>query len=297
MVALFQQALAEPSFGSWNQYIRETLSYLKENKHHFFCPDLMAYYELVETDKKRKLFKGEMEFIDGNGDVQLKKQEATAIGMLINFRNRYLGHGLTLDEEASKKLWDEYYPIFSLLLDQLNFANKYAMFKHEHGETYLLQTSELQTIEKGNQTSSSVWIESPEGEKMNILPFFVVPGELSLGKEDKEQILTYESYTGKTIKFFSPEGTEKQTSGKVLEKLNLLLRDKQKELPFAPDTFTKEVFLHRIADENKLILDTLTAEKKYIPGVYVHREEMEIKLREWIGARANIFFIAAPRGL
>ena len=26
MVALFQQALAEPSFGSWNQYIRETLS-------------------------------------------------------------------------------------------------------------------------------------------------------------------------------------------------------------------------------------------------------------------------------
>jgi tetratricopeptide (TPR) repeat protein len=296
MVALFQQALAEPSFGSWNQYIRETLSYLKENKHHFFCPDLMAYYELVETDKKRKLFKGEIEFIDGNGDVQLKKQEATAIGMLINFRNRYLGHGLTLDEEASKKLWDEYYPIFSLLLDQLNFANKYAMFKHEHGETYLLQTSELQTIEKGNQTSSSVWIESPEGEKMNILPFFVVPGELSLGKEDKEQILTYESYTGKTIKFFSPEGTEKQTSGKVLEKLNLLLRDKQKELPFAPDTFTKEVFLHRIADENKLILDTLTAEKKYIPGVYVHREEMEIKLREWIGARANIFFIAAEAG-
>jgi tetratricopeptide (TPR) repeat protein len=296
MVALFQQALAEPSFGSWNQYIRETLSFLKENNHHFFCPDLMAYYELVETGKKRKLFKGEIEFIDANGDVQLKKQEATAIGMLINFRNRYLGHGLTLDEDASKKLWDEYYPIFSLLLEQLNFANKYPMFKHEHGETYLLQTPELQTIEKGNQTSSSVWIESPEGEKMNILPFYVVPGELSIGKEDKEQILIYESYTGKTIKFFSPEGTEKQTSGKVLEKLNLLLRDKQKEHPYSPDTFTKEVFLHRIADENKLILDTLTAEKKYIPGVYVHREEMEIKLREWIGARANIFFIAAEAG-
>ena len=296
MVALFQQALAEPSFGSWNQYIRETLSFLKENNHNFFCPDLLAYYELVETGKKRKLFKGEIEFIDANGDVQLKKQEATAIGMLINFRNRYLGHGLTLDEDASKKLWDEYYPIFSLLLDQLNFANKYPMFKHEHGETYLLQTSELQTIEKGNQTSSSVWIESPEGEQMNILPFFVVPGELSLGKDDKEQILTYESYTGKTIKFFSPEGTEKQTSGKILEKLNLLLRDKQKEQPYTPDSFTKEVFINRIADENKLILDILTAEKKYIPGVYVHREEMEIKLCQWIGARANILFIAAEAG-
>ena len=296
MVALFQQALAEPSFGSWNQYIRETLNYLKENNHHFFCPDLLAYYELVETSKKRKLFKGEIEFIDGNGDVQLKKQEATAIGMLINFRNRYLGHGLTLDEVDSKKLWNEYYPIFSLLLEQLNFANIYPMFKHEHGETYRLQSAELSTIEKGTQDLARVWMENPEGQNMEILPFFVIPGELSLGKEDKEQILAYESYTGKTIKFFSPEGTEKQTSGKILEKLNLLLRDKQKEQPYTPDSFTKEVFLKRIADENKLILDNLIAERKYIPGVYVHREEMEIKLREFIGARANIFFIAAEAG-
>lgn len=67
-----------------------------------------------------------------------------------------------------------------------------------------------------------------EGHCIDILPFFIVPGEVSLGKDDKEQILAYESYTGKTIKFFSPEGTEKQTSGKILEKLNLLLRDKQK---------------------------------------------------------------------
>jgi len=296
MVALFQQALAEPSFGSWNQYIRETLNYLKENNHHFFCPDLIAYYELVETGKKRKLFKGEIEFIDGNGDVQLKKQEATAISMLINFRNRYLGHGLTLDEAASKKLWDEYYPIFSLLLEQLNFVNIYPMFKHEHGETYLLLSAELSTIETGAQASARVWMENPEGQSMEILPFFIVPGEVSLGKDDKEQILAYESYTGKTIKFFSPEGTEKQTSGKILEKLNLLLRDKQKEQPYTPDSFTKEVFINRIADENRLILDTLTTEKKYIPGVYVHREEMEIKLREWIGARANILFIAAEAG-
>ena len=229
MVALFQHALAEPSFGSWNQYIRETLSYLKESNHSLFCPELLTYYELVETGKKRKLFKGEIEFIDGNGDVQLKKQEATAIGMLINFRNRYLGHGLTLDETASKKLWDEYYPIFRLLLDQLHFANTYPMFKHEHGETYRLQSAELSNIEKGAQVSAKVWMENPHGQSMDILPFFVVPGELSLGKDDKEQILTYEAYTGKTIKFFSPEGTEKQTSGKILEKLNLLLRDKQKE--------------------------------------------------------------------
>ena len=296
MVALFQQALAEPSFGSWNQYIREMLKYLNDKQHHFFCADLPKYYDAVETGNKRKLYKGEIEYIDGNGDVQLKKQEATAIGMLINFRNRYLGHGLTLDEKASQQLWNEYFPIFRTLLEQMQFAAHYPMFKNEHGETYRLQSSELTTQEKGTQTPSRVWMENPQGESMDILPFFVVPGEVSLGKEDKEQILAYESYTGKTIKFFSPEGTEKQTSGKILEKLNLLLRDKQKEHTYTPEEFTKEVFLARVADENKLILDTLVAEKKVIPGVYVHREDMEIKLREWIGARANIFVIAAEAG-
>jgi tetratricopeptide (TPR) repeat protein len=296
MVALFQQALAEPSFGSWNQYIRETLSFLKENNHSFFCSDLLSYYDLIESGKKRKLFKGEIEIMDANGDIQLKKQESTAIGMLINFRNRYLGHGLTLDENAASLHWEMYFPIFRELLVQLKFSAEYPMFKFEHGETYLLNSAEISLVEKGIQTSSRVWIENPEGNSMDILPFFVVPGEVSIGKEDKEQLLTYESYTGKTIKFFSPEGTEKQTSGKVLEKLNLLLRDKQKETPFAPETFTKDEFLKRIQEENKLLLDTLISEKKILPGIYQHREEMEIKLREWIGARANIFFIVAEAG-
>jgi tetratricopeptide (TPR) repeat protein len=201
-----------------------------------------------------------------------------------------------LDEKASQQLWDEYFPIFRALLEQIQFVPSYPMYKHEHGETYRLQSSELTAQEKGTQTPARVWMENPQGESMDILPFFVVPGEVSLGKEDKEQILAYESYTGKTIKFFSPEGTEKQTSGKILEKLNLLLRDKQKEHTYTPEEFTKEVFQARVADENKLILDTLVAEKKVIPGVYVHREDMEIKLREWIGARANIFVIAAEAG-
>jgi tetratricopeptide (TPR) repeat protein len=296
MVALFQQALAEPSFGSWNQYIRETLQFLQQQDHSFFCEDLLHYYISVESGKKRKLYKVEIQYFDGNGDIQSKKQEATGIGMLINFRNRHLGHGLTLNEKDSKARWDEYYPIFKELLEQLSFAKKYPMFKHEHGETFLLQSSELHSTEKGKQTPTRVWIENAVGDSMDILPFFVVPGELSIASEDKEQILTYESYTGKTIKFFSPEGTEKHTSGKILERLNLLLRDKQKEEAYSPEQFTKEVFLSRIAAENKLIIDSLVAERKVIPGIYVHREEMEIKLREWIGTRASIFFIAAEAG-
>ena len=297
MVALFHKNLMETAFGKWNHFIRESLLFLKQKNHTFFYPELVAYYELVETGNKSKKYKGEIEYQDANGDTQLIVQTSiTSIGMLINFRNRYLGHGQTLDEDKSLALWNEYYPIFKHLLEQLNFTKDYPMLKREDGETYLLHTAEIKTIETLSKTSSNIWIENKEGQKFDILPFFIVPGEVSLAKEDKEQLLAYESYTGKTIKFFSPEGTEKQTSGKILEKLNILLRDKQKETPFTPDAFTKEEFLKRIAEENKLLLDTLIAEKKIIPGVYQHREEIEIKLREWIGARANIFFIAAEAG-
>ena len=296
MVALFHQNLTETAFGKWNHYIREVLKFLKQNNHEFFCPELAVYYEAVETGNKAKKYKGEIEFIDANGDIQLKKQEASAIGMLINFRNRYLGHGLTLDAEASEKLWVEYFPIFRSLLDQMNFAKDYPMLKKEFSETYLLQSSIIQPIEIVQPSESNIWMQNASGNILNILPFFIVPGEVALTQKDKEQVFTYESYTGTTIKFFSPEGTEKLTSGKILDKLNLLLRDKQKEIPFTPENFTKEIFQKRIEEENKILLDTLVSEKKIIAGVYQHREQIEIKLREWIGARANIFFIAAEAG-
>jgi len=297
MVLLFQQNLIETAFGKWNHYIRESLKFLKEHNHTFFCPELATYYELVETGNKSKKYKGEIEYEDGNGDTQIIVQSSiTSIGMLINFRNRYLGHGLTLDAKKAEELWQEYFPIFRYLLEQLSFAKDYPMLKREDGINYLLHSAEITSVNSNSVSDSSIWIQNKAGKAMNILPFFIVPGEVSLAKEDKEQMLTYESYTGKTIKFFSPEGTEKQTSGKLLEKLNLLLRDKQKEVPFTPQQFTKEAFLNRIAEENKLLLETLIREKKIIPGVYQHREEMEIKLREWIGARANIFFIAAEAG-
>jgi tetratricopeptide (TPR) repeat protein len=296
MVALFQSSIAEPSFGTWNHFIRETIAYLEQNNHSFFCPELPKYYDGVETGKKRKLFKGEIEFIDGNGDIQYKKQEATAIGILINFRNRYLGHGLTLDPATAQNLWDEYYPIFKELLLRMTFSVDYPMYKTEHGETYRLVSDQIQSCEKQTPALGNVWMENPLGRSMDILPFFIVPGEVAIAKEGKEQILTYESYTGRTIKFFSPEGTEKQTSGKILERLNILLRDKQKEQPYSPAAFTKELFLARVREENALIYETLTSEKKVIPGVYVHRKEIEIELRQWIGARANIFVVAAEAG-
>ena len=295
MVALFQEALTQPSFGTWNKYIRETLIFLKDANHQFFCPELLTYYEEVETGPKRKLYKVSDEYINFQGETQLTKPESTAINMLIYFRNRFLGHAQTPDELQAKAIWEEYSPIFLSLLQKMRFASSYPMFKNEHGLTYKLQSAEILEVEHANPMVSKVWIEK-DGTKLDIVPFFIVPGELAISKEEKEQLLTYESYTGKTIKFFSPEGTEKQTSGKILERLNLLLREKQNEATYNPDRFTKDVLDSQIKEQNKLLRDILVSERKVLPGVYVHRNDIESKLRAWIGARMSIFFIAAEAG-
>ena len=296
IIKSFHSNLGEPSFGNWNAFIRECLNFLKEKEYGFFCPELPAYYEKIETGKKRKLYKGEIEDRDTFGDIQIKKQKATAIGMLINFRNRYLGHGLTLDEAESDKIWDEYYPIFLSLLKQMEFSKDYPMLKKEDNNTYMLMGRNINTVESDVKVKENIWVQDKKGKAMPLIPFFIVPGEIAIEKEKNVKVLSYESYTGKTIKFFSPEGMSRSTSGRALERLNLMLRDKQKEKPFTPSQFTKKVFQNRIDEENSFTLKTLTDERKIIPGVYQNREEIEIKLREWIGAMANIFFIAAEAG-
>ena len=296
MVDLFYNTLTETTFGNWNRFIRETLSFLNERQYPYFCPDLNEYYYSIQIDKKCKLYKIEIETEDANGETKISYKKLTGIDSLINFRNRYLGHQQTLDNSTYEELWEQYFPIFEDLLKGMTFCSNYLMIKTEHGETYSLHSDEIQTIETSGLLDANVCIQDRQGNKLDLIPFIVVPGQLAIEKEDKEQMMVYESYTGKTVKFFSPEGTEKLTSGKILERLNLLLRDKQNEKLYNPETFNKEIFVDRIEDENKRILTTLESEKKVIPGVYVHRQDIEIKLREWIGSRSSIFIIAAEAG-
>ena len=294
IISSFYKNLAHPSFGSWNAFTRETIQFLKENKHDFFCPELHDYYEKIETGKKRKLYNGEIEIIDARGEIEITKQQATGIGMLINFRNRYLGHGLTLDAKASEKLWDQYYPIFKELLEKLQWCKDYVFYKNEGKNTWKLLGSKIKQVEV-SKAEDNVWIQNKDGEKINLVPFFIIPGEVALDDTDTK-MLTYESFTGKSIKFFSPEGIDKTTSGRVLESLNLIIKNKQEETPFSPEQFTKEILLDRIEKENQFVLQTLIDERKVINGIYQNREDVEVKLRSWIGSIASVFFIAAEAG-
>lgn len=296
IVDLFLSQLREPSFGKWNGFIRDCYATLEKEKIKLVFPEFYDFYGQIEN--KDKKFNISEEIIEDFGEVNYsKKNGLSSIGMLIYFRNKYLGHGTPINENKAKELWEFHYPIFQTLLIKLQNLSQFSLYKKENGIVWKLASSVVTEENNLNQTidDDKVWLADNKGRKLSMVPFFIIPSDCGALKNDA-QLLVYESYTGSTIKFFSPESIVMETSGKILERLNLLLREKQKETPFTPEAFTKDEFLKRIAEENKLLLDTLISEKKIIPGVYQHREEIEIKLREWIGARASIFFIVAEAG-
>jgi tetratricopeptide (TPR) repeat protein len=170
------------------------------------------------------------------------------------------------------------------------------MYKKEHNSCWKLQSTEItETTAAPEIDEARVWLTDEQGRKLPLIPFFIIP--TLLGDFEKEsKLMVYEAYNGQSMKFFSPENIVKETSGEILQRLKLLLREKQKEVPYTPDNFGRMQLLERLSEENTWVMETLLREKKIIKAVYQQRQAMEIKLREWIGARANIFFIAAEAG-
>ena len=91
IVDLFLSQLGEPSFGKWNAFIRDSYAILKKEEVKLIFPEYYEYYIQVENnDKKHSISE---EIIEDFGEVNYsKKSGISSIGMLINFRNKYLGH-------------------------------------------------------------------------------------------------------------------------------------------------------------------------------------------------------------
>jgi hypothetical protein len=51
-----------------------------------------------------------------------------------------------------------------------------------------------------------------------------------------------------------------------------------------------------LKENNDATLQSLLSEKKVINGIYQERQDAEIALRSWIGARAGLFFLSAEAG-
>lgn len=290
LVREFRKNLSQPSFGNWNIFTRKALQFLNEQKHEFFIHELPDYYATTDNKKER-----EMEILIEPDDEPAYREvrKLSAPHALVEFRNKYIGHNQTPIVEKAKELWNEFYPVFLNLLLDMRFVVDYPMYKQVNGQHLSLMSSDIEKALPINTAHNyAVWIENKNGDYRETLPFYV-----QLDREDS-QVSIYESTTGESIKYFSPEGSETHKKGEFVSALNTLLNKKEKGTPLIPFNFQDN---HRLISDvidsaNKYTLSDLKEEKKIFSHLYLKRNDIEQKLWEWVESSFSIFFIAAEAG-
>ena len=275
----FKNFLYRPQFGHWNAFMRNAIQALNEHSHSWFVKELPDYYNLIETQPYA---------ING----------VSSIGKLIDFRNHYLGHSTVPSEQKCETLWTENFLLLKNLLIQMEFCKNYTIVSHDKTVSLRLMGNEITQINLRQKLKSNVAILNDQNEELSIVPFFILPGE-AFTKEvrDRTKLMVYEQNTGSRIIFFSPESVHGETTNeKLLEQLNLLIREKEKQEPVSIDELDEVSWKSLLMENNESTIQSLLSEKKVIKGIYQERQDAEVALRSWIGARAGLFFLAAEAG-
>lgn len=275
----FKNFLFRPQFGHWNAFMRSAIQALNENGHLWFVKELPGYYDEVETQPYAAL--GE-----------------TPIGKLISFRNHYLGHSTVPSEEKCVALWQENFDILKDLLYKLEFCKNYTIVSSDKTVSWRLMGDEINQVNLRQKLKSNVAILNSNNEEMSIVPFFILPGEYFIKEvSERAKVMVYEQNTGSRIVFFSPESVHGETNNEqILEQLNLMIREKEKQQPISMKDLNEASWKAVLKENNEATFQSLLSEKKVIKGIYQERQDAEVALRSWVGARAGLFFLAAEAG-
>ncbi len=296
---LFRQNLYQPSFGNWNAFLREGISALEAEGHTWRFPEIGEAYRKVETAKKAKKYPTETAYTDDQGLQAFRKVDGTAIGTLINFRNKYLGHGVPLNRDQCADLYARHKPILDDFLQALAFAPDLTLVRAERTHLFRLTGTVPEEVDGRQPTAAErekVWVEHSDGRRMELMPFFILPGQVA-GVGAESGVLVYEQFTGgKRLVFHGPDSSHGESVGEVLERLKSMIRLKEEEPPIPAEGMTEAVFSQRLTQWNEAVMAGLHQERKVIPNLYQPRAEAEQELKGWTGAQAPLLVIAAEAG-
>ena len=275
----FKDFLYRPQFGHWNAFMRSAINALNQNNHSWFVKELPSYYEKVET--KPYVEHGE-----------------TNIGKLIYFRNHYLGHGTVPSDKEAMSLWTENFHLLKSLLLDMDFCTRYTIVSRDKTVSWRLMGDEITQVNLRQKLNSNVAILNAQNDELNLVPFFILPGEYFIKEvSDRARLMVYEQNTGSRIIFFSPESIHGETNNqKVLEQLHIMIRDKEKQKPNLLKDLDIDMWKGLLKENNEATIQSLLTEKKVIKGIYQERQDAEVALRSWVGARAGLFFLSAEAG-
>jgi hypothetical protein len=275
----FKNFLYRPQFGHWNAFMRSAIQALNENGHQWFVKELPGYYDDVETQPYAAV--GE-----------------TSIGKLINFRNHYLGHSTVPPDQKCISLWQENFGLLKDLLVKLDFCKNYTVVSSDKTVSWRLMGNEITQVNLRKKLKSNVAMLNADNEELSVVPFFILPRVYFIKEiSERAKLMVYEQNTGSRIVFFSPESVHGETNNAiVLEQLNLMIRKKEMKEPVSMRDLDEASWKALLKENNEATVQSLLSEKKVIKGIYQERQDAEVALRSWVGARAGLFFLAAEAG-
>lgn len=301
---LFVNKLSRPFHGNWNEFLEVTIDFLEQKNYSFFVGQLPFAYHAIETGKKNNIVKRyevSKVFTNHSGRLKTEKKQLTAIRALLDYRNEMMAHRQTLDNDTFKKLYYTCYIILKDFLQAIAFCKDYPMYKADRLYYWSLMGTEVK--QAGRLTTAvskdeNVWIQDVNGNRLSLLPFFVQPSQYIAGTNDAMQVLMYEGNTGPggRIIFDSPESFKPEAEGEIVNKFYELLQNKQVLYSYDVKNFTKEKLKLQIDILNRKVFRELKEEQKLVEGIYQKREDAEVALLSWVGAKAGLFFLAADAG-
>jgi hypothetical protein len=114
---------SKDSHGLWSTTITKIIQEI-EASGKFSVPDgLISIFGISIPSRNIKSVKRltvKNTVIDGKGQKQTVEVTNTPIELLINFRNKYVGHGTVYSEQESEKLFQVYEPVLITFIDSLN---------------------------------------------------------------------------------------------------------------------------------------------------------------------------------
>jgi len=277
----FVNFLIRPQFGHWNAFMRSAVQALNEHGHHWFVKELPGYYDEVET-------------------IPYATHGETSVSKLINFRNHYLGHSTVPSEKNCILLWQVNFGLLKDLLIKLDFCKNYTIVSRDKTVAWRLMGDEITQVNLRQKLKTNIAMLNSNDQQLALAPFFILPGE-AFTKEvsSRAKLMIYDQSTlkGGRIIFFSPESIYGETNNEqILEQLNILIREKEKQEPVSMKDLDESSWKAVLKGHNEVTVQSLLSEKKVIKGIYQERQDAEVALRSWVGARAGLFFISAEAG-
>ena len=127
---IFERLDSKESHGLWSSMASKVLVFLDQDSDLSFLGEMMTLYGVKSSKGRTKKIKSltvTYTYTDWKGHKQSVKVQEPPLKLLINFRNKYLGHGTVISEAESRKLYELYEPILVDLLKQCEFLKALAI--------------------------------------------------------------------------------------------------------------------------------------------------------------------------